>query len=535
MFRFLSVAVAGFIVSASVAEAQSRSRSSGPRTKQATAPRTNAARNLENAMSRALSLAKAGNYQEASRLLFQLSQQKDMAPRLSQIEYILGQMMTNMKLDQTAAWFFVKVIRRDGQRAPSSAPVRGSLRLLAEAADRLESDVLIRYAISQIKEEDFPAASRDMLVFRNAELKVDEKQFVEAARLFSRIPRGSLFYYRAQYRMGLAWAEAGQHDQAISAFERLASQAVDGGVTDRNRVNALMGKARVLYQRQDWDGAIAAYRAIPRDTDQWHDSLFEGAWAMLRAGQFRSAISNFHSLHSVYYEDFYQPESIYLRGLVYLYICRFDELEKTVDTFNRVYRGVARDVRNFLQAGPNDLAIFREIARVRNGFDQLKRNKAARKGLQLPFLATRQVLKEGDVKRLFGYLARIEDEKKRLESQPPSWVNSGLGREARSFLDRRIQATRSDLGRLTKGHLRKMLAEIDDIRQQVAFLEVEVARGRTESKKQELAGKVLDRRVDQQSERNFYVQNGYEYWPFVGEYWLDEIGNYQYVGVRACD
>jgi hypothetical protein len=144
-------------------------------------------------------------------------------------------------------------------------------------------------------------------------------------------------------------------------------------------------------------------------------------------------------------------------------------------------------------------------------------------------------LKEGDVKRLFGYLARIEDEKKRLESQPPSWVNSGLGREARSFLDRRIQATRSDLGRLTKGHLRKMLAEIDDIRQQVAFLEVEVARGRTESKKQELAGKVLDRRVDQQSERNFYVQNGYEYWPFVGEYWLDEIGNYQYVGVRACD
>ncbi len=36
-------------------------------------------------------------------------------------------------------------------------------------------------------------------------------------------------------------------------------------------------------------------------------------------------------------------------------------------------------------------------------------------------------------------------------------------------------------------------------------------------------------------DRSFYIQNGYEYWPFQGEYWLDEIGNYYYLGKSRCE
>jgi hypothetical protein len=39
----------------------------------------------------------------------------------------------------------------------------------------------------------------------------------------------------------------------------------------------------------------------------------------------------------------------------------------------------------------------------------------------------------------------------------------------------------------------------------------------------------------QQEDRSFYIQNGYEYWPFQGEYWLDEIGNYYYLGKSRCE
>ena len=34
--------------------------------------------------------------------------------------------------------------------------------------------------------------------------------------------------------------------------------------------------------------------------------------------------------------------------------------------------------------------------------------------------------------------------------------------------------------------------------------------------------------------RDFFVQNGFEFYPFQGEYWLDELGNYHYVGTQSC-
>ena len=45
----------------------------------------------------------------------------------------------------------------------------------------------------------------------------------------------------------------------------------------------------------------------------------------------------------------------------------------------------------------------------------------------------------------------------------------------------------------------------------------------------------LKNQVDEDNQRDFYIQNGYEYWPFRGEYWLDELGNYHYVGTQSCN
>ena len=55
--------------------------------------------------------------------------------------------------------------------------------------------------------------------------------------------------------------------------------------------------------------------------------------------------------------------------------------------------------------------------------------------------------------------------------------------------------------------------------------------------KNQLKVKIIgaEQTVDQDATRDFYAQNGYRYWPFEGEYWRDEIGSYQYVGVNRCE
>ena len=60
--------------------------------------------------------------------------------------------------------------------------------------------------------------------------------------------------------------------------------------------------------------------------------------------------------------------------------------------------------------------------------------------------------------------------------------------------------------------------------------------GKKEFLKKKIAGKNLNEiQVDDDQDRSFYVKNGYEYYPFQGEYWLDEVGNYHYLGKQSCE
>jgi hypothetical protein len=57
-----------------------------------------------------------------------------------------------------------------------------------------------------------------------------------------------------------------------------------------------------------------------------------------------------------------------------------------------------------------------------------------------------------------------------------------------------------------------------------------------EKLKDRIAGRAeREKTIDDDSDRNYYVKNGYDYWPFKGEFWLDEIGNYFYVGKQSCE
>jgi tetratricopeptide (TPR) repeat protein len=219
---------------------------------------------------------------------------------------------------------------------------------LSFLSNALDSDVLLKYTISKIKVKDFPREKKDLFYYRLGELRLKEKRFTQAAKIFSRVEADSLVYPKALYKMGLAYSEAKKGGKALAAFNELLEMSENRGVTDTNRVNALISMARVYYQNKKWDKAIEYYRQIPRDTWQWHDSLFEQSWAMLRSGRyFRSALSNFHTLHSAYYDDRYAPESLLLRGMVYLFICRYDEMDKVLNLFDRIYKPVNSRIGRF--------------------------------------------------------------------------------------------------------------------------------------------------------------------------------------------
>lgn len=478
------------------------------------------------------------DYYEASKIFFGLLDKEKNPARLLQIRFILGRTLQELKMHQVAAFPYYEIIRSEGKTNPKNRYVRQALERLTVAGDALESDILLNYAVKQINEEEFPAASRDMLYFRRGEVRYRDGNFIEAAREFNRVRPNSSFYNRARYELALCLVEANQLEKGESVFSSLAEGTSDAGVTNKARVNALMGKARTLYQRKMFADSIDAYREIPRDTEQWHDALFESTWALLQDGRFRSALSNFHTLHSPFYDDFYQPESLLLRAIVYHYICRYDEMETTLALFERVYGPVQRDLRSVLMStSPSSAAsLYREVRKVDESFDDLKKKNNKNRQLQIPFLVARKVLHEGDVHRSMAYIRNLEAERAKILQSPPTWRDSRVGRYARRVVERRIEATQVATGRLIRKHLERIQGDLAGHFEQAGLIRLDMLSGKKEAVKKEIAGKgLLRNQVDEDQDRNFFIQNGYDYWPFKGEFWLDETGNYHYLGVTACE
>ncbi|MEK6628964.1 MAG: tetratricopeptide repeat protein [Bdellovibrionota bacterium] len=473
----------------------------------------------------AVSMVKSGKNIAAAQKLLAISKIVEIPAEKARVKYLFGLLLMEFGLNQSAAFQFVEVIRSGD---PSFT--KSSIEKLLIVTDRLGDETLLNFAVQRVDINQIPAASREILYFRLAEFKYKAGLNNEAVDLYRKITEKSRYYYSALYNMGLAQAESGQPDLALQSFNRLLESRKGARITDTNKVSAQLAIARTLYQKKDWNRSIEAYAKIPRDNILWHEALFEKTWAMLRAARFRSTLSNFQSLHSSYYEDFYLPETLLLRAIVYLYICQYDEMEKVLALYEKQYSLALKKVNTFLQE-TNPESYFQEI----NKTYQLKKKSDAKKQLALPYNILKHIAEEGDVRRTYAYLKKIYEEKKAISSNS-ELSGSSVGAYADRIVNNRIKSVRTVLGELVKNHLLTIKAEITDLNEQSSFIRYEMINGRKEAIKNKIAGKNLAGIGPQKNQdRSFYIENGYEYYPFSGEYWLDEVGNYHYLGKQSCE
>jgi outer membrane protein assembly factor BamD (BamD/ComL family) len=435
-------------------------------------------------------------------------------------------------LYQTSAFQLISVVKKG-----DSKYTKQSLEKLSLAADFLGDDTLLNYAISKVSVRDFPRAHRDMLNYRIGEFQMRNGQMKDAASSFSRVNELSPFYPKAKYFEGLAYTELDQLDLALTTFDSLIETRTKdlSTINDPSRVSAIAGRARVLYQTKKWDQAIDAYRSIPRDSPVFHDGLFELSWAMLRSGKFRSALSNFQSLHSEFYEDFYLPESLLLRAIVYLYICQYSEMDKVLKLFTKTYQPIYKSLVQYLAAEQKPLNYYADVVTPMREFIK-QGDKYDRKKSRIPFKLVYKVFREGDFQSNYSYILSLEEEIKRMEALSPEWRQSSLGRYASKVIKNRLQRAQAKAGRLIRAHFIASRAELFDLFEQEGFIRYEQLQGQKEDLKTSQAKSKVQGKTkkEEKKERNFYIQNGFEYYPFQGEFWLDELGNYHYVGESNC-
>lgn len=475
-----------------------------------------------------LFLEKNDNAQAAQRLYDIINNPKYKAEHLK-ASYSLSKALAKMGYNQSAIYYLTVIAKLNS----SSQYMDSALEALYEIGFQIGDESALTYALSKIDIKKFPSSKKDLLFYRLGEVYLEKQDFKNAIASYGRVVSTSKLYSKARYNMGLAYAESQNPRMAVKSFAQAANARRKNGVLDTQRVGALLGRARALYQMGRYDMAVKAYKTIPRDSEFWHEALFESTWAFLRSGRFRSAMSNFQSLHSKFYESHYLPESLILRAIVYLYICKYDEVDKVLKTYNTSYGKVQKQLVAYLREKrpPSEDLIQMNLmlAQIEKG-EELQKLYAG-----IPGLALRHVSRSASFKKNYKYLKLLYNERDLNAKQNDAWKRSGLSRQMAKNLSQRISVVEKFVGTLIRKSFIQMNEELLEFSDQKEFIKVEVTTAKTEGALKQMRGTDdPSKNITAKNSRDFYISNGYEYWPFQGEYWLDEIGNYQYVGASQC-
>ena len=413
-----------------------------------------------------------------------------------------------------------------------------SLGLLVKISDDLKDRSLLNYSILKLDINQSSEISRELFYLKLAETYMSENKLDDAESNYLNVLNINSKNDTALYNLGLIYLKKGKPAEAYRRFEQFYDKYSNKKVTDKKRGLASISIARTLYQAKMWDDSIEFYKDIPKDHALYRKAQFELAWAQFRAMKFRAALSSLETLQTPYYETFFDPEALILRKIILLFICQIDDIESSLATYEKFYTPVLSVLHGWLQSEHKDEDYLQLINSAYINLRLIQSGLKPTQNSKLPFFLLRTGLETNDIKPHFQLIRRLQQERKKFR-QSSIRKSNPLNRFAERVYLNRIKSTQKMLAQGVRKYLNEVRGQLKDYNVQVDLIKYEFLN---------LKKNILANRVNQQTDQNtslqtkvgdkkrdFFLDNGYRYWPFNGEFWADEIGNYQYVGVNKCE
>jgi tetratricopeptide (TPR) repeat protein len=493
------------------------------------APRSKNANDTQ--LKRGLQLYQSKNYLKASEVFYRLTKVQLTPAQRQKAQLFLGLSFYRLNLRQMSAFPLVQLVR-EGSRSNR----KKALDVLVAVADSLDETSLLDYSLSMVTPEELSETGLSVVYYRLGELALKKNETDRALSHFRNSLGQKGDSSEALYSLGMTYLIRDQPESAIPYFQKLLEKYDTRSTIDRKRGMATLGLARSYYQAKKWSQAAEAYRLIPKDHVFYRESLMELSWSLFRGGQFRSALSPLQTLHTPFYNNFFDPESLLLHGIILLFSCRYDEIAPLLKTFDENYPGSIAKVREWIESPRSVQDYFDEINRAVKTLREQKRTGEVSSANHLPFFVIRTLLQQNDISVEMRYLNKLRREELLLKRLYGGGYKSPVLEYGSKIIAGRAKASRTRMAVRLQDHLKKIVDSYGEFALQVNFLKYEMLGGMRTSLKDKMASSGTESQsLGQDRGREFYVKNGYRYWPFQGEFWRDEMGSYQYVGVNVCE
>jgi tetratricopeptide (TPR) repeat protein len=492
------------------------------------------------------------NYEQAGLTFFDMSQDPKMAGLTTEAEYWLGKSLYKLGMYHSALQLFSKVL----SRGPSTKFFKSSLEWLFFIARKTINETVVLDEIAKYSNFEFPDRFRNefrYLLARynfvrgkaldDAEQKGEaDKAFEEVKRLAVMIPKGNGFYPRGKYLEGLAYFRENKPEAALEAMKEVVRMTrqkpteAPGEVSgeDRNlkalRELAFMQLARTHYGARQNRYAIFYYQKIERGGPQWLEALFESSWASYRIGQYEQALGNLITLSSPFFRDEYFPEALILKAVIYFENCRYREALSIIEDFERIYGPVQEELDLMVQrnmAAQEYFSVFDEVRKKNKSGERLSgKDQIMERVLNL-------ALTDKDLKKTVDSINELEHEIDAIGEKGDTFKYSNLSKLVIEQLKTQRETLMKKAGLMAKGKLDFEQGQLRTLRanglrikfettsKEKAFLEAMLSSG----------GKAA---VVKNYKYSVAVSDDQLYWPYVGEYWRDELGTYQYTLTKGC-
>jgi len=450
---------------------------------------------------------------------------------LDQANYYLGLSLYNLKLYQASSYPMIKVIRANSKKYKSKA-----MEKLIAVSNRLGDQHILDYVMSKMQISDLEKLAVDVYYFKLASVSFEKGLLDQAITYLKKSIEKNPNNESSLNLLALCYLKKNETQAAVDAYQKLMGVYAKKPNYNTKKGYTILNLARAYYQGKNFDDAAEYYRGISKDNQAYRESLTELGWTYLQIGKVKSALSVIQTLHTPYYENYFEPESLVLRAILLNYMCQFDEAEKAVKAFNDNYENTLEVLANWTA---QTITVADAIAEINFATEILKSegpNAAAALNTyrgKIPFKVTRSVLKDYRMKGLYDTFIMVRDEQKNAKR-----FFGGQNTLLNPFLDKiyagRLNYFKSQLATKYNQVILSLEKNIMYYNQQIKFVNYEIL----EAKKSQLRLKIAkDERstTAEDQNRSFYIKNGYRYWPFQGEFWIDEIGNYQYLGENRCE
>lgn len=448
----------------------------------------------------------------------------DAANAAQRAELVLGTCLARLGWDHSA----VAVLDGIAQQGSAHPYFGEALAQLARIAPRLpDPSVLVTSFAAddeaRLADEDLAAAA-DAAAYLQGRARYDDGDRETAARLFGRVSPASPFHRAARFYEGLSEVRLRHAQRAIDAFRTVIDASPEG---DRYRDLATLALARLYYAiandrhaASDEERAnallaqaIEAWRRVPLSSEHFLDAFFEESWAIYLAGEDERALGHVFGLLSPFFEDHEHPEALVVRGTIHFEHCLFDETESDVNDFHARYDAPLTTLQGL--DGLDDeqaLALYESRAA---SLDPVSRR-----------LVGDSIL-DRDSARRADHARAVDGERERLTTAPFASTTLGARLEIELSLAHAFARNRMAEGvrsRLAAAHesLIARANEMDTIALELATARRDlIQRGATLSE-----GSLRERQI--------IAEQGFEVWPFDGEYWADEVTSYREVLRDRC-